>query len=101
MLVREIAKRSAIKGRRYIAPCGASSPAEPGRDVLEDRLDDVGVVVDAELVRHRQQHSIGFRDRLVALELRNELIRFVGITAAENRALGCALQCDTVPPLAR
>ena len=76
-----------------------SPPAEPRRDVLQDRLDDVGVVVDAELVRHGQQHGIGFRDGLVALELRNELIRFVGITAAENGALGCAEHADLTPSL--
>ena len=59
-------------GRRWPLTPLASAPAQPGRDMLQDRLDDVGVVVDAELVRHGQQHCIGFRDGLVALELRNE-----------------------------
>ena len=68
----------------------ASPPAERRRDVLQDRLDDVGVVVDAELVRHGQQQGIGFGDRLVLLELLDQLIRLGGIAAAEDGALGCA-----------
>ncbi len=34
---------------------GGSAPAELRRHVLQDRLDDVGVVVDTELVRDREQ----------------------------------------------
>ena len=37
--------------------------------MLEDRLDDVGVVIDAELVGHRQQQRVGFGDGFVLLEL--------------------------------
>jgi hypothetical protein len=38
-----------------VCPTTRLPPAQPRRDVLQDRLDDMRVVVDAELVRHRQQ----------------------------------------------
>jgi hypothetical protein len=54
--------------------------------VLEDRFDDVGIVVDAELVRDRQQQRIGFGDGFVLLELRDEGVRLGGIAASKWRA---------------
>jgi hypothetical protein len=42
-------------GLLTLIPVFGSPPAQRRGDVLEDRLDDVGVVVDAELVGHRQQ----------------------------------------------
>jgi hypothetical protein len=51
--------RRTSKHRRH-----ASAPAECRRDVLQNRLDDVGVVLDAELVRHGQKQGIRFRDGL-------------------------------------
>ena len=52
--------------------CGAprndrSAPAQRRRDVLQDRLDDMGVVVDAELVGHGEQQRVGLGDGLVLL----------------------------------
>jgi hypothetical protein len=54
-------------------------PAEGGGDVLEDRLDDVGVVLDAELVGDGQQQRVGGSDGLVLLQLLNEDVRLRGI----------------------
>ena len=64
-----------------------SPPAEPRRDVLQDRLDDMRVVVDAELVGHRQQQRVGLGDGLVLLELLDEHVRLGGVAAAEDGAL--------------
>lgn len=43
--------------------CGGRAPAEPRRDVLEDCLDDVGVVIDPKLVGQGQQQLVGFHNR--------------------------------------
>jgi hypothetical protein len=56
--------------------------------MLQDRLDHMGVVIDAQLVGHRQQQRIGLGDRLVALQLLDQRIRLGGIAAAEDGALG-------------
>ena len=48
-------------------PRRAFPPPQARRDVLQDRLDDVGVVVDAELIRHGQQQRVGLGDGLVLL----------------------------------
>ena len=42
-----------------------SAPTERRGDVGQDRLDDMGVVGDAKLVRHRQQQRVGLGDRFV------------------------------------
>ena len=65
----------------------ASAPAESRRDVLQDRLDDVDVVIDAELVRHGQQQRVGLGDGFVRLELLDENVRLGGVTPPENGAL--------------
>jgi hypothetical protein len=44
------------------------SPAERRCHVGEDGVDDVGVVVDAELVGHGEQQRVGGCDRLVLLD---------------------------------
>ena len=43
----------------------ASAPAEVGRQVPQHAVEQVRVVVDAELVRDREQQRVGRRDRLV------------------------------------
>ena len=68
--------------------------------MLQERLDDVGVVVDAELIGHRQEQRVGFRDRLVLSELLDKNVRLGGVAAAENGALLFAEQSDLVPLLA-
>ena len=56
--------------------------------MLQYRLDDVGVVVDAELVGDGQQDRVGFLDAFVAAQLFDEIFGRVGIGAAEGGALG-------------
>lgn len=51
----------------------------------EDAVDDVGVVVDAELIGHGKQERVGGCDRLVLLELLDQHIRLGGVGAAEDR----------------
>jgi len=68
--------------------------------MLEDRLDDVGVVVDPELVGHGQQQRVGFRDAFVLLELLDEDVRLGGVAAAEDGALAAAEKADLVALLA-
>ena len=58
-------------------PAGVSAPAERGGDVLQDRLDDVRVVVDAELVGDGQEQRVGLRDGLVLRQF------FVAIVVAD------------------
>jgi hypothetical protein len=79
---------------------GASAPPKAGRDVLEDRLDDVGVVVNAELIGHGQEQRVGLGDGFVLLELRDENVRLGGVAAAENGARVCVEKTDLVPLLA-
>ena len=49
------------------SPRRGVSASQARRDVLQDRLDDVGVVVDAELVGHGQQQRVGLGDGFVLL----------------------------------
>src|SRR6476661_6340055 len=74
----------------------ASAPAEARGDMLEDRLDDVGVVVDAELIGHGQQQGIGRGDGFVFLELLDERVRLGGIAPAKNGAGVVAEEADLV-----
>jgi signal transduction histidine kinase len=69
-------------GRQLLA---GLSPAERGRHVGEDAVDDVSVVVDAKLVGHGEQERVGGRDRLVLLELLDQHIRLRSVGAAEDR----------------
>ena len=43
----------------------ASAPAQRGRDVRKDRFDHVGIVFDAERVRHGQKQRVGLGDGLI------------------------------------
>ena len=51
----------------------------------EDRLEQVGVVVDAQLVRHREQHRVGLGDRRVLGELFDEDIGLSRVRPSEDR----------------
>jgi hypothetical protein len=73
-----------------------SAPAERGGDVLQDRLDDVRVVIDAELVGDGQEQRVGLRDGLVLRQFFNEDIRLGGITATEDRACLLVYKADMV-----
>src|SRR5690349_19081911 len=66
------------------SPAGLS-PAECGCYVGEDAVDDVGVVVDAELVGHGEQQRIGGCDRFVLLELLDQHVGLGSVGTAEDR----------------
>ena len=71
-------------------------PPELGCDVLEDALDDVGVVVDAELVRHGQEQRVGGGDRLVLGQLADEQVGLGGVAAAEDGPRGRVDVADVI-----
>jgi AcrR family transcriptional regulator len=73
-LVRAMSSWSTASEPGREVPAGLP-PAERRRHVGEDAVDDVGVVVDAELVRHGEQQRVGSCDRLVLLELLDQHIR--------------------------
>jgi hypothetical protein len=52
---------------------------------VEDAVDDVGVVVDPDLVGHGEQQRVGGCDRLVLLELSDQQVRLRRIRPAEDR----------------
>src|SRR5262245_33555053 len=68
--------------------------------MLEDRLDDVGVVVDTELIGNSQEQRVGLRDGFVLRELLDKGVRLGGIAAAENRSRVVAEETDLVLALA-
>src|SRR4051794_668455 len=72
------------------------APAELWRDVLQDALDDVGVVFDTELVGHRQQQRVRRGDRLVLRELLDELVRCARVAPAEHRTRVLVQPADRV-----
>src|SRR4029077_3569944 len=76
-----------------------SSPAQRRGDVLEDGLDDVGVVIDAELVGHGEQERVGFGDGFVLRELFDQDVRLGGVAAAEHGAPVVAEEADRVGAL--
>ena len=61
-----------------------SAPTEGGRDVRENRLDNMCIVGDAQLIRDRQQQRVGLGDGLVPPELLNEDVRLSGIATTED-----------------
>jgi len=61
-----------------------SAPAQSRRHVGQDGLDDVGVVIDAELVGHGQEQRVGLGDGLVLGQLLDEDVGLGGVAAAEN-----------------
>jgi hypothetical protein len=54
--------------------------------VGQDRLDDMGIVSHAQLVRHRQQQRVGLCNGLVLLELLDQDIRLGGVATTEDCA---------------
>ena len=58
-------------------------PAKLRREVAQHTLDDVRVVVDAELIRDGQKQRVGGRDRLVVGKFLNEPVRLPGVRLAE------------------
>src|SRR5688572_32194145 len=63
-----------------------STPAEFRGDVLEDALDGVGVVFDAQLVWDSQEQRVGGGDCFVLGKLFDQHVGLGGVRAAENGA---------------
>src|ERR1700677_1069540 len=63
----------------------AAAPAERRGDVGQNRLDDMGIIGDAELVGDGQEQGIGLRDSFIPLQLLDEDVRGGGIASAEDR----------------
>src|SRR5450755_2748933 len=92
---RQLDKRKAITARRRLSCGSRSSPPRPGLPdlppakircyELENALDRVGVVLDAELVRDSQQQRVGGLDRRVPGELLHEDVGFCGVRTSEDR----------------
>src|SRR3990170_2060227 len=76
----------ALVRRGRVNPARSSAPAERRRDLLQDALDGVRVVIDAELVGNGQEQGICRRDRRVLGELPDEGLRFGRVGAAEDRS---------------
>src|ERR1700733_1350745 len=73
-----------------------SAPAETRGYVFENRLDDVGVVIHAELIGDGQQQRIRLGDGFVLLELFDQRIRLGRIAAAKNGAFVAAEIADGI-----
>ena len=65
----------------------ASAPTQGRGDVGQDRLDDMRIVVDTELVGDGEQQRVSLGDGLVALQLLDKDVRLGGIGAAEHGEL--------------
>src|SRR3984885_5415193 len=63
-----------------------SSPAQSGRNVGEDGLDHVSVVLNAELIGYGQEEGVGFSDRLILFQFLDQFAGFCRIGAAKNGA---------------
>src|SRR6185295_17282199 len=63
-----------------------SAPAKVRREVPKHTVDQVRVVVDAELVRNGEEQCVRGRDRLVPGEILDELVRLPGVGLAEPRS---------------
>src|SRR5271170_6256837 len=64
--------------------------------MFKDRLDDVGVIVDTELIRDSQEQCVSLCDGFVFCELLNEGVRLGGVAAAKNGSCVVAKKADSV-----
>ena len=64
--------------------------------MFEDRLDDVGVIVDTKLIRDGQEQCVSLCDSFVFRELLNEDVRLGGVAAAKNGSCVVAEEADSV-----
>src|SRR4029079_2196815 len=77
----------------------ASAPAEGRGDKVQNRLDHVYVVVDAELIGDVQEQRVSLCDVFVLREFFDEDLRLGGVAASKNRAGVVAEKTDLVPAL--
>src|SRR5271170_4651405 len=64
--------------------------------MFKDRLDDVGVIVDTELIRDGQEQRVSLRDGFVFCELLDEGVRRGGVAAAKDGSCVVAEEADSV-----
>ena len=64
--------------------------------MLEDRLDDVGVIIDTELIGDGQEQCFGRRDGFIFRQLLDESVRLGRIAAAEDGSRVVAEEADGV-----
>ena len=64
--------------------------------MFEDRLDDVGVIVDTKLIRDGQEQCVSLCDSFVFRELLDEDVRLGGVAAAKNGSCVVAEEADSV-----
>ncbi len=64
--------------------------------MFEDRVDDVGVIVDTELIRDGQEQRVSLGDSFVFRELLDEDVRLGGVAAAKNGSGVVAEEADRV-----
>jgi len=64
--------------------------------MFKDRLDDVGVVVDAELIRDGQEQRVSLCDGFIFRELLDEDVWLGSIAAAKNGSCVVAEEADSV-----
>src|ERR1700688_3039631 len=64
--------------------------------MFKDRLDDVGVIVDTELIRDGQEQCVSLCDGFVFRELLDEDVRLCGVNAAKNGSRVVAEEADSV-----
>src|SRR5690606_18086790 len=72
------------------------SPTQCGGDVRQDLLECPGVELGTELRRDGQQHRVGRLNRLVTLELFDQLVRRAGVGATEDRLTDVADVADLI-----
>ena len=81
---RRVRRLGGSAGRPRGAPkIPALTPPEIGCEVPEHALDEVGVVVDPELVRDGEQQGVRGRDSLVLGEVLDQLVGLAGVRLAE------------------
>ena len=68
--------------------------------MFKDRLDDVRVIVDTELIGDGQEQRVSLCDGFVFRELLDEDVRLGGIAAAKNGSRVVAKEADGVIVLA-
>src|SRR5271170_1107995 len=64
--------------------------------MFKDRFNDMGVVVDTELIGDGQEERVGLGDSFVLGELLNENVRLGGVAAAKDGSCVVAEEADRV-----
>src|SRR5690606_8468599 len=82
---RTVSRCSPIAPPCHVEGWRPSAPPQGGGEMGQHRLQHVGVVVDAELVRDGDEQRVGGGDRLVLGKLLDQPVRLAGVALAEAR----------------